>query len=154
MRCYSWPCTQEVVPSLLSPSEPFRGPMRRLAGYLVVAFAMVLAIPLQAQPNCKTGKPCGNSCISRDKTCRIGTSTPAPAAAPVSQAAPLSSASSVPVRDINSPWVAFRDGSIYYRNVMGCEVARVPVKAERVYFKSEEDARRAGLTASREAGCT
>jgi len=23
-------------------------------------------------PNCKKGKPCGNSCISRDKTCRIG----------------------------------------------------------------------------------
>jgi hypothetical protein len=128
--------------------------MRRVTRYLVVSFVVVLAIPLQAQPNCKTGKPCGNSCISRDKTCRIGTSTPAPSAAPAGQAAPLASAFSAPVRDVNSPWVAFRDGSIYYRNVMGCEAARVPVKADRVYFKSEEDARRAGLTASTEAGCS
>jgi hypothetical protein len=126
--------------------------MRRTAEYLVVALALLSAVPLQAQPNCKKGKPCGNSCISQDKTCRIGASTPAPA--PASQAAPLAAVSAVPVRDVNLPWVAFKDGSIYYRNVMGCEVARVPVKAERVYFKSEEDARRAGLTASREAGCT
>ena len=121
--------------------------------FLVIAFAVLLAVPLHAQPNCKKGKPCGNSCIAQNKTCRIGTSTPAPAAAPAGQAAPLAAISATAVRDINSPWVAFKDGSIYYRNVMGCEVARVPVKAERVYFRSEEDARRAGLAASREAGC-
>jgi deoxyribonuclease-1 len=117
-------------------------------------FCLISSAHVEAQPNCKKGKPCGNSCISRDKVCRIGT-TPAPAPAPLvdAKAAPLASVASVAVKDLNSPWVAFKDGSIYYRNVMGCEVARVPEKAERVYFKSEEDAKRAGLAASKEAGC-
>lgn len=117
-----------------------------------LVFACILwPLSIEAQPNCKKGKPCGNSCISQDKVCRIGTA-PAPTSAPLvdAKAAPLAS---VAVKDLNAPWVAFKDGSIYYRNVMGCEVARVQVKAERVYFKSEEDAKRAGLAASKEAGC-
>ena len=120
-----------------------------------LVFACLLwPLGIEAQPNCKKGKPCGNSCIAQNKTCRIG-ATPTPTATPLVDAkvAPLASVGSVAVKDLNAPWVAFKDGSIYYRNVMGCEVARVPVKAERVYFKSEEDAKRAGLAASKEAGC-
>lgn len=117
-------------------------------------FCLLWSAQVEAQPNCKKGKPCGNSCIAQNKTCRIGAG-PAPTATPLvdAKAAPLASVGAVAVKDLNAPWVAFKDGSIYYRNVMSCEVARVPVKAERVYFKSEEDAKGAGLTASKEAGC-
>jgi len=126
--------------------------MRRAAVLLLIGLSWPFS--LHAQKNCTKGIPCGNTCIAANKVCRIGSSSPpAPAAAPTSQAAPLASVPATASREVNSPWVAFKDGSIYYRNVMSCEVARVPVKAERVYFKSEEDAKRAGLTGSREAGC-
>lgn len=119
---------------------------------LVLLALISIAAPLEAQPNCKKGKPCGNSCIAQNKTCRIG-ATPAPAPSADARAAGLVDLSAGVVKDNERAWVAFRDGSIYYRNVMACEPARVPVKPERVYFKSAADARRAGLSASREAGC-
>ena len=125
--------------------------MHRAAVLLLVGLSWPAS--LRAQKNCTKGIPCGRTCIAANKVCRIGTTSPAPAPLVDAKAAPLASVASVAVTDLNAPWVAFKDGSIYYRNVMGCEVARVPVKAERVYFKSEDDARRAGLVASREAGC-
>lgn len=42
---------------------------------LILATALLLAVPTDAQKNCTKGKPCGNSCISRDKVCRIGSGT-------------------------------------------------------------------------------
>jgi hypothetical protein len=29
------------------------------------------ATPAKAAPNCKKGKPCGNTCIAKDKECHI-----------------------------------------------------------------------------------
>lgn len=53
---------------------------------LVVALMLLIAGPLEAQRNCRTGKPCGNTCIARDKVCRVGTgstrSEPTPAPPP------------------------------------------------------------------------
>ena len=41
--------------------------------YLIVAVgALLLAAPAKAQKNCTKGKPCGNTCIARDKVCRVG----------------------------------------------------------------------------------
>jgi len=42
--------------------------MRYLAAIIVV---LALAIPgiADAGPNCVKGKPCGNSCIAKDKVC-------------------------------------------------------------------------------------
>ena len=39
----------------------------------LMALAIFLALSLQAQaaPTCKTGKPCGDTCISADKECHI-----------------------------------------------------------------------------------
>lgn len=37
---------------------------------------------------CKNGQPCGNSCISWNKVCRIGSETPATPAAPATPATP------------------------------------------------------------------
>ncbi len=59
-----------------------------------VAIAAVLALSAGsafAAPNCKTGIPCGNSCISKDKVCHKGTTT-ASSAAPVKAPAPAAAA--------------------------------------------------------------
>jgi hypothetical protein len=115
---------------------------------LTLVALMMMAAPLAAQRNCKKGIPCGNPCISANKVCHIGSSAPPDSKPPTLVAVP-----SVALKDGSASWVAFRDGSIYYRNVMGCEAARVPVKAERVFFRTAEDAKRAGLIASKEPAC-
>jgi hypothetical protein len=59
----------------------------------------------------------------------------------------------MPVGADSAAFVAFKAGGIYYRNVTQCEATRIPRDAERIYFRSAEDARRLGLIASKEAGC-
>lgn len=61
--------------------------------------------------------------------------------------------STMPVRADSAAFVAFKAGGIYYRNVTQCEASRIPKDAERIYFRSAEDAKRLGLTASKESGC-
>lgn len=50
---------------------------------LLVALAVLALVPTvaDAQKNCTKGKPCGRTCIARDKVCRIGTTQAAPPAA-------------------------------------------------------------------------
>jgi hypothetical protein len=51
---------------------------RTLAIAATLAFALA-ASSASAAPNCKVGKPCGNSCISKDKVCHIpGTASAGP----------------------------------------------------------------------------
>jgi hypothetical protein len=47
--------------------------MRQLLGaaLLAVVLAVSASSVAMAAPECKTGKPCGDSCISKDKTCNI-----------------------------------------------------------------------------------
>jgi len=59
----------------------------------------------------------------------------------------------VAVHDDSAAFVAFKAGGIYYRNVARCEASRVPKDADRIYFRSAEDAKRLGLLPSNEAGC-
>lgn len=46
---------------------------------LQIVFTLVVStafgLPAYAQKNCRKGIPCGNSCISAKKTCRIGSGT-------------------------------------------------------------------------------
>lgn len=49
---------------------------RTLTIAAALAFALA-ASSASAAPNCKVGKPCGNSCISKDKVCHMPGSTPA-----------------------------------------------------------------------------
>lgn len=57
---------------------------------VAIVTACITAWPgdLEAQRNCRKGIPCGNSCISRDKVCRIGSgsseTSPTPSAVPLS----------------------------------------------------------------------
>ena len=38
---------------------------------MVLALLLSAPLPVQAAPNCKTGKPCGDTCIAQDKECHI-----------------------------------------------------------------------------------
>jgi hypothetical protein len=42
--------------------------MRYLAA-VIMAVALAMPVIADAKPNCAKGKPCGNSCIAKDKVC-------------------------------------------------------------------------------------
>ena len=45
--------------------------MIRIVTAAVVAFALGFAPAVPAAPQCTTGKPCGDTCIAKDKKCHI-----------------------------------------------------------------------------------
>lgn len=117
---------------------------------MVIAF---LAFTREAEAqNCKKGIPCGNSCISATKVCRIGTTPPA---APRQSESP----DPLPARGLLSSaaapeggaWVASVDGTVYYS--AGCATARKLSEDERVYFTTEIDARIQGYKRSKARNC-
>jgi hypothetical protein len=130
-------------------------------GLGILAFACAFARPAGAQPNCRKGIPCGNSCIAANKVCRIGSGSArgdasAPNVSPAGAAQPLGFASVSALADRSNPrlpWVVRASGGPYYRN--GCAgAARVP-PAERLYFRTEDEVRRIGFVAAtdRENAC-
>ena len=105
---------------------------------------------LEAQPNCKKGKPCGNTCIAQNKTCRVGApsaATPRPAAAPAPAAQSLSGRSA----PSSAPWVASIADGVYFRR--SCTPAQDLAPANRRYFATEQEAKDAGYRRSRSTGC-
>lgn len=134
---------------------------------------LFLALTLQSgaswSANCKKGKPCGNSCISWDKTCRIGSSyspppassySPPPAtlysspstAQPQAQqyrpaaAAPLESGGTLPTE-----WVADPATRVYFRG--GCEASRLVPQGRQVRIRHEQTLIGMGYKRSNEPGC-
>ena len=120
--------------------------MRRLVAMLLLVSFPALA---SAQKHCKKGIPCGNSCIAANKTCRVG-STPQPAATAAQSGAARKSEPST-TDTASGSWVASTRGHTYYR--VGCSGAAKLSPANRIYFKTEADAKRAGLTPSAQKGC-
>lgn len=59
--------------------------MNRLA--LLLTALLVLPSAADAQRRCVKGKPCGNTCIAANRTCRVGT-PPSAAAPPQPQSPP------------------------------------------------------------------
>ncbi len=116
--------------------------MRHVIGLLLAA-AVLAAAPAQAQKKCVKGIPCGNTCIAANKTCRVGTPAASPTREPVSTAAPA-----VPA---DARWVASSRGQVYYR--IGCSGARNLSPANLIYFKTEEEAQKAGYRHSASRGC-
>ena len=57
---------------------------------LTLLFVILTPSILDAQRNCVKGKPCGRSCIARDKVCRIGTPTTTTPRAPAAAAPSVS----------------------------------------------------------------
>lgn len=133
---------------------------------------IIIALPIAAEAQvCVRGKPCGNTCIARDRTCRVGpgtarsgggapapaapapTSTPAPAApapaAPAATPAPSPSASGLPE---GTAFVASSRGRVYYW--VGCSAWRSLAAANLRFFASREAAVAAGYLPSSSRGCS
>ena len=141
---------------------------RSIIGLLVFAAGLtVVTAPAVEAQNCRKGIPCGNSCISASKVCRIGNGTvrsarePNPAAARPS-VAPSSLSPETPAgtgeppqSPANTadeyPWVgSFADG-VYFR--ADCSAVQDLAPPNRRYFTSEGVARGAGYRRSRVPGC-
>ena len=136
-----------VIPALTCP--PPVHPVQKVARLpqliqllLVVAFLFVIA-PAEAQKNCKKGIPCGNTCIAANKTCRIGAGS--------------ARTTSPPLQAVSSPapagarFVASSKGQVYY--LLGCSAGERLSPANRIYFKTEEEAAAAGYRPSAARGC-
>jgi hypothetical protein len=115
---------------------------------LIVLLLIVMATPAAAQKRCVKGIPCGNSCIAANKTCRIG--------APSTPSTPRVEQGSVGKADTSAiatsgDWVGSSRGTTYYR--AGCSGAKKLSPANLIYFKSEDEAKKAGYTRSSQRGC-
>ena len=93
----------------------------------------------EAQRNCTKGKPCGNSCISRDKVCRLNGG----------QAIPLSRPAPAPGPSM--PWVGYTETQMYYWSE--CPAAKKIPPKRRLSFSSESEAQAIGYRASPALGC-
>lgn len=118
--------------------------------FTVLAVALLVsASTAAAQRACKKGIPCGNTCISASKVCHI-------------DAAPSKATTDSSVKDSTKDtmtksattadaWVGSTKGNMYYR--IGCSGANVLSPANRVTFKTEIDAQKAGYHRSATKGC-
>lgn len=119
---------------------------------ILLALAVLIVLPatqLEAQKRCKKGIPCGNTCIAANKTCRIGTSAPRSSPPPAATVAPAQQSGQA--QQVSGDWVASSRGRTYYK--AGCSGARKLSASNLIYFKSEEDAQKAGYTRSVQRGC-
>ena len=137
-------------------------------GFLRAVLVLVIVtgstvFELQAQRNCRKGIPCGNTCISASKVCRIGSGSSRepepmapPAARPTAEPAALApqaapAAQPAPAPDTQYPWIgSFADG-IYFR--AGCPAALDLAPTNRRYFSTEVAAQDAGYRKSRVPDC-
>lgn len=129
--------------------------MYRCAIALIIAL-FALSATADAQKNCRKGIPCGNSCISANKVCRIGSSAPASERAPEParerSGAPSSGAASLYGSSSSAgQWVASSRGSTYY--AASCSGGRKLAASNRIYFRSEAEAKAAGYSRSTQKGC-
>jgi hypothetical protein len=121
---------------------------------VVAVLGWAFAAPLLAQRNCTKGKPCGRSCIARDKVCRVGNapSVPTATAAPSSSEGTAGVISSGGSRDSATwEWVGSTTSKYFYRNTTEC-AAPISQRARR-YFRSEETAVTAGSQKSSTRAC-
>lgn len=123
---------------------------------LAVVLTLVCAGSVEAQPNCRKGKPCGNTCIAQNRTCRIapaGESAPRRPAQGSSQALLAMPATGAPV-DSLLPWVAAEDRRLYFASA--CAGAAAIPAGQRRYFRGEDNLQRIGYRRAEVAaeGCT
>lgn len=128
------------------------GTMRPSTRSAVLVFALTLAsifaVPegLDAQKRCVKGKPCGNTCIARSKTCRVGTGSARQA--PVRSSRPSPASAAVPE---DARYVASSRGTKYYW--IQCSAWRSLSPANRIFFKTRSEAEETGYTPSAQRGC-
>jgi hypothetical protein len=117
---------------------------------LLLAVACLIAFPVlaDAQRRCVKGKPCGNTCIARNKTCRVDSPSYTP---PPAQAPPAAAPSSQTEPSDSMMWIASSRGQVYYRR--GCSNAKQLAPENRIYFRTEKQAQEAGYRRSTSRGC-
>lgn len=120
---------------------------------LALLFAVTFASPAAAQKHCSKGKPCGRTCIARNKTCHVGSSAPTrtPAPAPKIPAAPAKPDTMVADSAQAHRFVASTRGHTYY--LATCSGAQKLKLENRIYFASAEAAEAAGYKPSKAKGC-
>lgn len=127
--------------------------LSRLTVAVILGLSLGVSRDLEAQRRCVKGKPCGNTCIAQNRTCHVSTpsATPSPSPAPrtAPAAPPARTDSQAPAT--TGPWVASRRGSTYYRS--GCTGGNQLAAQNRIYFRTEEEARAAGYRRSTQRGC-
>lgn len=89
---------------------------------------------LGAQPRCKKGCACGNSCISCSKTCRITSSRPPeePVRAPIPQT-PTPSIRPLVSGTLSGPWIGSSANRLFF--LQACPIARLLPESDRVEVK-------------------
>jgi len=116
--------------------------MRR-ALFGILGLSLLVVVNAEGQKNCRKGIPCGNTCIAANKVCHIG----APSTPPTT-----SRSDSTAVAPTNSmAWVASSRGHTYYRR--GCSTANRLSPGNLIYFRTEQEAQRAGYRRSASRGC-
>lgn len=136
-----------------------------LLRFLLVLVAIALsASTLEAQRRCVKGKPCGNSCIARNKTCRVGAPKPADpspsksrtdstpsSSRPVISAVPMPKDSTAVINPDSALFVGDATRKVFYKR--GCTLALQVKEQDLVIFINEEGAKRAGYARSGARGC-
>jgi hypothetical protein len=125
---------------------------------LASVLALGVSVPAEAQKNCRKGIPCGKSCISASKVCRIGSSAAEPMPRYDPPAAPARPSYVAPAPITATPaaaggnetmWLGQPHGKVYYR--ASCQAAKeLP---EPIYFLHTADAERLGYQRSQVPGC-
>jgi len=116
--------------------------MRRTL-FTFLALSLLVESNVEGQKNCRKGIPCGNTCIAANKVCHIGSPSTAPTTS-------RSDSTAVAQRD-SMAWVASSRGHTYYRR--GCSTANRLSTANLIYFRTEQEAQRAGYHRSTSRGC-
>ena len=119
----------------------------RYALFTFVGLSLLVVGSAEGQKSCRKGIPCGNTCIAADKVCRIGT----PSAPPTTSPTPATDNSTAVATTNSVAWVGSSRGHTYYRR--GCSTANRLSPANLIYFRTEEEARRAGYSRSTSRGC-
>jgi endonuclease YncB( thermonuclease family) len=121
--------------------------MRRLLLLFAALGLLLSAAPGEAQKNCSKGKPCGNTCIARNKVCRVGSGS-ARSAPRSPRSAPAAQAVSIPE---GARYVASARGQVYYWT--GCSAWKSLSRANLVWFEGAGEAAAAGYRPSASKGC-
>ena len=119
----------------------------RYALFTCLGLSLLAVSNAEGQKNCRKGIPCGNTCIAVNKVCRIGT----PSARPTATPTPTASDSTVVAQKESTAWVASSGGHTYYRR--GCGTANRLSQPNLIYFRTEQEAQRAGYRRSTSRGC-
>ena len=138
------------LPSPRPPGGHMTKPM--LVALCLTMSAVSTAI---AQKRCVKGIPCGVSCISASKTCRIGagstTTQKLPKVVPPTRSTTVES-KATPAVPVGALYVASKRGQVFYW--IGCDAWKDLAASNLIYFKSPEEARAAGYRSSATRGCT